>query len=344
MFSSCETPCCRKNDENEVEEVEEANHEKAVEEAEEIWSPKLPKATQELKQTGLADESQSQPETASPSPSAGDKADEVARTQATEIEKTAAPVVTQAACDESSQVVALPYCCRIMPSHTLPAKEGVSRALRETDYKMMKDFVACVDGDGWRPMTNFFGARTTKKFMKHDPGSPQILIKGVSPVKAKASDIFELFSDPAKFQESMKIIDPMFIAGKVMEVPDAHHVEIHAQFKAPPGITNRDFCYEAMHAMVDAKTAFCIGASIKRPDCPPSTQTWKWVRGEIKVSGYLVRNTENGDGCVLTYIVQVDPSGWVPTWVVNLVAGDQADNVTRIARYFDKISQKRDCV
>ncbi len=27
--------------------------------------------------------------------------------------------------------------------------------------------------------------------------------------------------------------------------------------------------------------------------------------------------------CEVSYIVQVDPKGWIPTWVVNLVSGDE---------------------
>merc|ERR1719271_2123448 len=44
-----------------------------------------------------------------------------------------------------------------------------------------------------------------------------------------------------------------------------------------------------------------------------------------------------GDGaCEVNYIVQVDPKGWIPTWVVNMVAADQADNVTRVREHVHK--------
>mmetsp|Transcript_56539 Transcript_56539/g.89791 ORF Transcript_56539/g.89791 Transcript_56539/m.89791 type:complete len:330 (-) Transcript_56539:68-1057(-) len=227
-----------------------------------------------------------------------------------------------------------PICCKLRPGHTVPDKFGVSRALSQQDYKSINDLIATADQPGWKQVSNMFGPKTTKKFMKAQEGSPLIMIKGVSPINTKAIDVFKFFSEPEVWNDAMKISDVLFMGGKILEVFDAHHIACHAQFRTPPGITNRDFCFSGLHAMFDEQTAVSIAASLQRADCPPAKSEWKFVRGEILTSGYIARDSTDGKGCELTYIVQVDPKGWLPSWVVNIVASDQADNVTRIAKHF----------
>mmetsp|Transcript_74228 Transcript_74228/g.135550 ORF Transcript_74228/g.135550 Transcript_74228/m.135550 type:complete len:300 (-) Transcript_74228:58-957(-) len=211
-----------------------------------------------------------------------------------------------------------------------------SRALSDQDRKRIENFLECNKAPGWKPISNMFGPKTTKKSMLQQEGNPLVLIKGVSPLKCKAIDTFKLFADPSKWHQAMKIADVMFVGGEVLEVLDAHHMVLHAKFRTPPGVINRDFCFTGLCAMLDEHTAVTLVESVVRADCPASDSTWSWVRGEIKVSGYMAKDDPNGDGCELTYIVQVDPKGWLPTWVVNIVAADQADNVTRIAQHFKK--------
>lgn len=114
-------------------------------------------------------------------------------------------------------------------------------------------------------------------------------------------------------------------------------------------------------------TAISWGVSVTDDRFPPDPNC---VRGEITASGYIIRdvgdfrlvsfvssalstiatssctiiptadillthhspNSENL--CEVTYIVTADPKGYVPSWIINLVASDQAMNVARIRRYF----------
>lgn len=229
-----------------------------------------------------------------------------------------------------------PICCKLWPDHSVPDTVGVSRALSPQDYKQINDFLSTADRSGWKPVSNMFGPKTTKKFMRQQEGSPLLMIKGVSPINSKAIDMFKFFSETDCWFDAMKIADAMFVGGKILEVHDAHHMACHAQFRAPPGITNRDVCFSGLHAMIDERTAVSIAVSVQRPDCPPAKNEWKWVRSEILTSGYVARESSDGKGCELIYIVQLDPKGWLPAWVVNIVAADQADNVTRIAKHFAK--------
>jgi len=269
-------------------------------------------------------------ENAQPLPKDADKLDERSAPQLEEpVQKTVEPAPSSKSQDDR------PTCCTLRPGHTVE-KVGDSRTLTNADRKQITDFLACAENPEWKPVSSMFGVKTTRKFMMTQEGNPLILIKGSSPVQCRAAEMFKFFSEPEGWYESMKIADTMFYGGSVLEVIDAHHMVQHGQFRTPPGITNRDFCFSGLHTMVDEHTALVIASSVERADCPPSSSTWHWVRGEIKVSGYMARDASDGVSCELTYIVQVDPSGWLPNWVVNVVAADQADNVTRIAQYFAK--------
>jgi len=96
------------------------------------------------------------------------------------------------------------------------------------------------------------------------------------------------------------------------------------------GIPYRDFCLENLVVMLDEGTVLSLAQSVERLDVPEKPP---FVRGTVLASGYLAKSIGQ-NRCELTYVVQVDPKGWLPKWVVNLVAVDQTDNVTRIADYF----------
>ena len=51
---------------------------------------------------------------------------------------------------------------------------------------------------------------------------------------------------------------------------------------------------------------------------------------------YAAPNAQTG-GSTLYYVVQADPKGQLPMWVVNLVAPDQAQNVARLRDHLDGV-------
>jgi len=59
------------------------------------------------------------------------------------------------------------------------------------------------------------------------------------------------------------------------------------------------------------------------------------VRGAVLTSGYYVVPDKLKGGSTVHFVVQADPRGSLPAWVVNLVAPKQAHNVTRLRKYLD---------
>jgi hypothetical protein len=57
-------------------------------------------------------------------------------------------------------------------------------------------------------------------------------------------------------------------------------------------------------------------------------------------SGYVITAVSETE-CNLTYVVQADPCGYIPVWLVNALADDQALNVRRIKDYFEDNPDER---
>jgi len=134
----------------------------------------------------------------------------------------------------------------------------------------------------------------------------------------------------------------------------ARHV-YYARFKLPFPLSNRDFVWyncdivESLESSSTTSTesegpakkrAYAIGISIHHPDVAEKEKGF--VRGDIMTSGYLM---EPGDEdpvntTKLSYVVQVDIKGIVPTWITNLVAADQALNVARVINHFVKLNKE----
>ena len=60
------------------------------------------------------------------------------------------------------------------------------------------------------------------------------------------------------------------------------------------------------------------------------------VRAEIIETGYYIRENKEAQTCSVTYLVQIDPKGWIPVLLINAAAADQAGTVGRLKNYFDK--------
>eukprot|EP00696_Hemimastix_kukwesjijk_P008744 gnl/Hemi2/21048_TR6989_c0_g1_i1.p1 gnl/Hemi2/21048_TR6989_c0_g1~~gnl/Hemi2/21048_TR6989_c0_g1_i1.p1 ORF type:complete len:227 (+),score=51.33 gnl/Hemi2/21048_TR6989_c0_g1_i1:88-768(+) len=172
--------------------------------------------------------------------------------------------------------------------------------------------------------------------------SPLQLIRGDGVVHATMQEMSDFFMDFG----NMGVMDKMFLPEKargMIQTFDARTHVYHAAFKLPFPMTDRDFVWLAYDDVVDQtgnptptgntvdKIGVSIGWSIEHPSVPENSS---FIRGSINVSGYIWTPGVEAGTCNLSYIVQCDPHGWIPKWVVNLVAADQAENVKRVQKYF----------
>mmetsp|Transcript_14824 Transcript_14824/g.40683 ORF Transcript_14824/g.40683 Transcript_14824/m.40683 type:complete len:358 (-) Transcript_14824:64-1137(-) len=221
-----------------------------------------------------------------------------------------------------------PACCRLFPGHTVTNQDV--RCLSRKNRRMIDDFFHAEKNYPWQPVSMLFGSKATKRYSASIEGSPLKLFKGVSVVEASVGEFFQFMADIPNFKRTMAIADTMFVDGASVGHMEAHHATMQLSFKMPMGIPYRDFCLENLVVMLDEGTVLSLAQSVERLDVPEKPP---FVRGTVLASGYLAKSIGQ-NRCELTYVVQVDPKGWLPKWVVNLVAVDQTDNVTRIADYF----------
>jgi hypothetical protein len=152
------------------------------------------------------------------------------------------------------------------------------------------------------------------------PGSSNHLFKGVGIVPAPP----KLLEDAIRVQENMKLIDPMCKEVKCIKTFDKDHHIYYANFKVGPMLSDRDFVWWCIDANLQDGTYISTGKSMLTKDCPDVP---KRVRGEIRASGYVVQPVKDDPkSSRVTYVVQTDPRGWLPTWIVNIVAASQAYN------------------
>jgi len=181
----------------------------------------------------------------------------------------------------------------------------------------------------------------TKKYYAQKEGSAFHMVRGVAILKdVDMAQLVATFADPTKFDELMKMADTMYKAGRVVEVKDGAHTVCHASFTMPAMLPSRDFVWNNLLARFPGdKEVVALAVSVEREDIPPSEDSWGMVRGTLIESGYHI--LDQGDGTIkLTYVVQADPGGWLPVFVVNLAAADQADNCTRIRKFAEKNFRK----
>jgi len=130
------------------------------------------------------------------------------------------------------------------------------------------------------------------------------------------------------FKETVQIQDPTVSDCELLEVAATPEdgMLVWAQFETPPLIKSRDFVWREYD--IDLGNGIWVITVVNQvsDQKPPMGRN---IRGEIGVSGYITRALDD-TSCSLTYFTQVDPKGWVPVWVTNLVAMQQIDNLTRI--------------
>jgi len=163
-----------------------------------------------------------------------------------------------------------------------------------------------------------------KMYYASTPGTPNYFFKGVCrdvPVPARDLEVV------MRKIENLKLLDPMVKITNTVKTIDTDRHIYYAQFAlgGRPVVSDRDFSwYTVDHTMADGTYISC-GKSIVVSDCPDDKGH---VRGEIFASGYVVQPNKGKEDkeCTVSYVVQTDLKGMLPTWLVNWIAQSQAYN------------------
>jgi len=141
-------------------------------------------------------------------------------------------------------------------------------------------------------------------------------MRGRTDINATADEVLKCTED----LDARAKWDELFIKGSVIQDIDETHQVIHFQFKSPSMmVTNRDFVMARAVRRLEDGTILSNHRSVVHPDCGDCKG---FVRGDVFESGYYIKPNGNG-GCTVVYVVQIDPKGWIPTAIVNMVAKKQ---------------------
>ena len=148
----------------------------------------------------------------------------------------------------------------------------------------------------------------------------------------------------ARLRNGLHANDPMNIDSSVLHVlqkgddpaDDTPLAQIvWAAFQAPAVIWARDFCWlQYVDKTKDSKGRDAMVCACQSIDdfeqCHDLQSTHKYVRGDICTTGYIYTETDTPGEILVTYVVQVNPRGAIPKFVVNLVAAGQGENAGRV--------------
>lgn len=106
---------------------------------------------------------------------------------------------------------------------------------------------------------------------------------------------------------------------------------MYCPYNVPWPLDTRDFLWFQHWESLSDGTEVLYGFSVTRPDVPEKKGH---VRGVIFDSGYAIRPT-GPNTCRISYIVCIDPMGWVPAWA-NTKTAEQAYALDLAKQYFAK--------
>jgi len=171
-----------------------------------------------------------------------------------------------------------------------------------------------------------------------------------SPVKCVMGDGViaasrERISAICKALDHAAALDPMFFEGRILESPSSDHDVIYSVYNIGAFFSNRDCCYlETRQDVDDMKVV-----SIFSVDHPQGAPVDGRVRAHIYSTGFVIRpmlcgeqyidennvqqvatKDDEGNLCQVWGVFQLNPGGYLPIWLVNLIGGEEPLMLHRI--------------
>eukprot|EP01116_Phalansterium_solitarium_P016555 TRINITY_DN3865_c0_g1_i1.p2 TRINITY_DN3865_c0_g1~~TRINITY_DN3865_c0_g1_i1.p2 ORF type:complete len:272 (-),score=80.66 TRINITY_DN3865_c0_g1_i1:296-1006(-) len=148
---------------------------------------------------------------------------------------------------------------------------------------------------------------------KNDGTSAIECIRAVKLIHASPKAVFELVSthDIA----SRRTWDPELLDFKFIKAEEDGVGVVYAVHNAPFPVTKRDFILAITHSQEPSGTYLAFSTSINYAGVNQDTN---YVRGALYVSAWVIEAVEGKpDEALVTRIIQVDPKGMIPAFVVN---------------------------
>eukprot|EP00823_Brevimastigomonas_motovehiculus_P001184 TRINITY_DN11708_c0_g1_i1.p1 TRINITY_DN11708_c0_g1~~TRINITY_DN11708_c0_g1_i1.p1 ORF type:complete len:261 (+),score=39.93 TRINITY_DN11708_c0_g1_i1:49-831(+) len=125
-----------------------------------------------------------------------------------------------------------------------------------------------------------------------------------------------------KTPKCMTLCDSTCKKGAQIKRIDSKHQILYGQYKVGWPAWDRDFCFLDTQTMLKDGIFVSTQKSISCAECPIDKNH---VRGEVVCSGYIFRPVKDKTNeCLMTYIVQMNANGSIPSFLVNSASKSQA--------------------
>ncbi|EOY26444.1 hypothetical protein QUC31_012061 [Theobroma cacao] len=166
--------------------------------------------------------------------------------------------------------------------------------------------------DGWKILTLDNGVEISKR----RSGSLHIfrsrwLLRSVSP---------QQFITVATAIDAAKQWDPDLVEARYIKDLEDNLSIIRLSFgeKSKPLFRKREFIvYERRETMEDGTLVVAVASLPKEIAAGLHPKQNDAIRGLLLQSGWVVEQLEDINSCIVTYVVQLDPAGWLPKCFVN---------------------------
>ena len=142
-----------------------------------------------------------------------------------------------------------------------------------------------------------------------------------------------------------KICDELCIEKhSIKTIDDEHDIVYSSHHSGVFGVSSRDFCYvKSRHLIEDFVNEdgdkYVMVCSLCYSLDEYMDYNSNHVRGKLKNCGYLfMKNKINGQ-VTACYVLHLDPGGWLPTWVINIVAPKKGMMVNKMHNNYHKIRE-----
>ena len=144
-------------------------------------------------------------------------------------------------------------------------------------------------------------------------------------MRASAQYTFDYIRDVSNVVEYDKMaIDAFWLE----QFAGAHAFQYNSYNSGFPIVSNRDFIMYGSEVWMKNGDFAIVTNSIEHPEVPVKEE---FVRAQVVNSGLYIEECGSGDEeCIVTYVVQLDPAGMIPSWVANVVAVNQPLVVAQI--------------
>lgn len=186
----------------------------------------------------------------------------------------------------------------------------------EYAVESLLDLVGPESSSKWHPLFERSGVSAAKR------SGGVVCVKAESIIPYTITDIFSLLMNDSK----QKDIDMSVKSVKRLKNFSDNTALIYTRYKQIWPLTVRDFCNLVHWRLLADGTVVVVAFSEKFEDlCPLEDGI---LRGELILSGYVLRQTAKGTQC--QYVIQVDLKSTLPAPVINLITSIQPMNLANI--------------